>query len=46
MIEQVKPQAAEKYLKAHMTFRKMEFPFIHNLEKLVEFHLGTGSDIS
>ena len=29
-------QAAEKFLKAYMTSSKIEFPFIHNLEKLVE----------
>lgn len=29
-------QAAEKYLKAYMSFNGIEFPFIHNLEKLVE----------
>jgi HEPN domain-containing protein len=29
-------QAAEKYLKVYMSFNKIEFPFIHNLEKLVE----------
>lgn len=29
-------QAAEKYLKAYMTHKGIEFPFIHNLEKLVE----------
>lgn len=28
-------QAAEKYLKAYMSFHEIEFPFIHNLEKLV-----------
>ena len=29
-------QAAEKYLKAYMVAHDIEFPFIHNLEKLVE----------
>ena len=29
-------QAAEKYLKAYMVSYDIEFPFIHNLEKLVE----------
>lgn len=29
-------QAAEKYLKAFMTLNELVFPFIHNLEKLVE----------
>ncbi|MDO9541139.1 MAG: HEPN domain-containing protein [Kiritimatiellia bacterium] len=29
-------QAAEKYLKAYMSSNKIVFPFIHNLEKLVE----------
>jgi len=29
-------QAAEKYLKAHLTAHEIDFPFIHNLEKLVE----------
>jgi len=28
-------QATEKYLKAYMAFNGIEFPFIHNLEKLV-----------
>ena len=29
-------QAAEKYIKAHLLANEIEFPFIHNLEKLVE----------
>jgi len=29
-------QAAEKCLKAYLTAHEIEFPFIHNLEKLVE----------
>lgn len=29
-------QAAEKYLKAFMTLNRLNFPFIHNLEKLVK----------
>ena len=29
-------QAAEKYLKAYMSLNEIEFPFIHNLEKLAE----------
>lgn len=29
-------QAAEKYLKAYLTAHEIDFPFIHNLEKLVE----------
>jgi HEPN domain-containing protein len=29
-------QAAEKFLKAYLTANQVEFPFIHNLEKLVE----------
>jgi len=29
-------QAAEKYLKAYLTAEEIEFPFVHNLEKLVE----------
>ncbi len=29
-------QAAEKYLKAYLIAQAAEFPFIHNLEKLVE----------
>lgn len=29
-------QAAEKYLKAYLMAMEIEFPFIHNLEKLVE----------
>lgn len=29
-------QAAEKHLKAYMSFNGIEFPFIHNLEKLVD----------
>jgi len=29
-------QAAEKCIKAYLTARDIEFPFIHNLEKLIE----------
>jgi HEPN domain-containing protein len=29
-------QAAEKYIKAYLTAYEVDFPFIHNLEKLVE----------
>ncbi len=29
-------QAAEKYLKAYLTPKEIEFPFVHNLEKLIE----------
>ena len=29
-------QAAEKYIKAYLTEHDIDFPFIHNLEKLVE----------
>ncbi|MFH1730447.1 MAG: HEPN domain-containing protein [Planctomycetota bacterium] len=29
-------QAAEKYLKAYLICKDIEFPFVHNLEKLVE----------
>lgn len=29
-------QAAEKYIKAYLTAHEIDFPFIHNLEKLVE----------
>ena len=29
-------QAAEKYIKAYLTAHEIEFPFIHNLEKLIE----------
>ena len=29
-------QAAEKYIKAYLTAREIDFPFIHNLEKLIE----------
>lgn len=29
-------QAAEKFLKAYLTAHRIEFPFIHNLEKLIE----------
>jgi HEPN domain-containing protein len=29
-------QAAEKYLKAYLTAAEVEFPFVHNLEKLIE----------
>jgi HEPN domain-containing protein len=29
-------QAAEKYIKAYLTAYEMDFPFIHNLEKLIE----------
>lgn len=29
-------QAAEKCIKAYLTAHEMEFPFIHNLEKLIE----------
>ena len=29
-------QAAEKYLKAYLCAYRIEFPFIHNLEKLIE----------
>ena len=33
-------QAAEKSLKAYLTFHEIEFPFIHNLEKLVDLCAG------
>jgi len=29
-------QAAEKYIKAYLVAYEVEFPFIHNLEKLIE----------
>ncbi len=29
-------QAAEKYLKAYLTAWGIDFPFVHNLEKLIE----------
>ena len=29
-------QAAEKFIKAYLTAHETEFPFIHNLEKLIE----------
>jgi len=29
-------QAAEKYIKAYLTAYEIDFPFIHNLEKLIE----------
>ncbi len=29
-------QAAEKYIKAYLTHNEKEFPFIHNLEKLIQ----------
>ncbi len=29
-------QAAEKCIKAYLTMNEVEFPFIHNLEKLIE----------
>ncbi|MBC7226874.1 MAG: HEPN domain-containing protein [Thermoflexales bacterium] len=29
-------QAAEKYLKAYLTAYEIDFPFVHNLEKLIE----------
>lgn len=29
-------QAAEKYLKAYLIHKDVDFPFVHNLEKLVE----------
>lgn len=29
-------QAAEKYLKAYLTAYGIDFPFVHNLEKLIE----------
>lgn len=29
-------QSAEKYLKAYLTAKEIEFPFVHNLEKLIE----------
>ncbi len=29
-------QAAEKYLKAYLTAREIDFPFVHNLEKLIQ----------
>ena len=29
-------QAAEKYLKAYLTTNEIDFPFIHNLEKLID----------
>lgn len=29
-------QAAEKYIKAYLLVKEIEFPFIHNLEKLIE----------
>jgi HEPN domain-containing protein len=37
-------QAAEKYLKAYMTSRGLEFPFVHNLEKLIEICAETEAD--
>lgn len=37
-------QAAEKYIKAYLTAHEIDFPFIHNLEKLVE--LGAQRDAS
>jgi len=33
-------QAAEKFLKAFLTFSKTEYPFTHNLSKLVELCVG------
>lgn len=33
-------QAAEKCIKAYLTAYEMEFPFIHNLEKLTELCAG------
>jgi HEPN domain-containing protein len=35
-------QAAEKFIKAHLTAYGIDFPFIHNLEKLIE--LGAKHD--
>ena len=29
-------QVAEKYIKAYLTAHEIDFPFIHNLEKLIE----------
>jgi len=29
-------QAAERFIKAYLTEQEIEFPFIHNLEKLIE----------
>jgi len=29
-------QAAEKYIKAYLTAHEIDFPFSHNLEKLIE----------
>ena len=36
-------QAAEKYLKALLTYQEVEFPFTHNLVKLVELCAGFDS---
>lgn len=33
-------QAAEKYLKSYLTAYEIDFPFIHNLEKLIELCAG------
>jgi HEPN domain-containing protein len=33
-------QAAERFIKAHLTEQEIEFPLIHNLEKLIELCAG------
>ena len=33
-------QAAEKYLKAYLSMKQMDFPFLHNLAALVEICKG------
>lgn len=37
-------QAAEKFLKAYLTAYEVDFPFVHNLEKLVELCAQRDSD--
>jgi len=39
-------QAAEKYLKAYLTARSLAFPFVHNLEKLIEICSESDPDFS
>ncbi len=33
-------QSAEKYIKGYLVAQQIEFPFVHNLEKLIELCIG------
>jgi HEPN domain-containing protein len=39
-------QAAEKYLKAYLTWRQIEFPKTHAIEKLIELIQGVDVDLA